>query len=108
MDFPPGNIPADTTGQNHIQILAHLLNGLKFINIQTDNSALSPVQLYKALLPQNGICLIYCMHIDADMIGHLTHRGQRIPLPYHICSDPHDDLIAKLDINRLVAVKINL
>ena len=108
MDFITAYILTDTPGQYHIQVSPHVVNGLNLIHVQADYSALAPIQLYKPFLAKHRICLINCMHVDADIISHLTDRGQSVPLPYHVRGNPHDNLVAQLYIDCFITVEINL
>lgn len=65
------------------------------------------VQLYIAFLPQHGICFIHRVHIDPDLFCHITHRREILPLGKILPHNRQDDLVAKLDIQRFIAVKIN-
>ena len=47
------------------------------------------------------------MHVHADRIRKPAHGREGISLLYHRCRNTHDNLIAELDIDCFIAVKIH-
>ena len=103
-----GNILTAAFCQKNLQFPAKLCNRLHPVGIYRHNSASSPVYLHISFLLQDSICFVDRVHIDSDLIRKLSDRRELFTLSEPRRGNAQNNLIAKLQIQRLIAVKINL
>ena len=108
MHLCPSNSFAETSGQNNPQGIPHLFLCFQTVNIQCYDGAPAPVQTQQTFLAQHTVRFIYGMHINADFICQLAYRWESISFMILLRGNAVYNLIAKLDIQCLVTVKINL
>ncbi len=77
------------------------------IFLQKNHGTIPAVQADKAFLPQHMVRFVYRMHIDADALCKLAYRREGFPFLVLVCGDAQHNLVAKLHIKCLIAVKIN-
>ena len=108
MKFQPRHVAASGLCQQFTKVFFQLRPCTHRIHVNTYYSSAPAVHLYKALLSQDRVGLVDCMHVDADVIRHLAYRGKRLTFLQSCGRNTQNDLIAQLLVNRFITAKVDL
>ena len=108
MKILSGKSPAKCLRNCLLKLSANRLQCSLFIRIHGDHRTSSPVHLDKAFLLQHRVGLGHRVHIDSNLIRKLPHRGQHLSIGILQGGNSHNNLVAQLLINCLIAAEINL